>query len=81
MTICAPTPLQAAAITALELPPSYYTDRTRDYQQRRDVMMGYLEENGFRANWPEGAYYTMADFSQLQIPQVALDDVEFALWL
>lgn len=80
-TICAPTPLQAAAVTALSLPQSYYTDMTRDYHQRRDVMMGYLEENGFTANMPEGAYYTMADFSQLDIPQAQWDDVEFALWL
>jgi aspartate/methionine/tyrosine aminotransferase len=80
-TICAPTPLQAAAVTALSLPQSYYTDMTRDYHQRRDIMMGYLEENGFVANLPEGAYYTMADFSQLAIPQAEWDDVEFALWL
>ncbi len=80
-TICAPAPLQAAAVTALNLPQSYYTNMTRDYHQRRDVMMGYLEENGFVANLPEGAYYTMADFSQLPIPQAELDDVQFALWL
>lgn len=80
-TICAPTPLQAAAVTALSLPPSYYTEMTRDYHQRRDVMMGYLEETGFVANLPEGAYYTMADFSQLDIPQAQWDDVEFALWM
>ncbi|MBX3011840.1 MAG: pyridoxal phosphate-dependent aminotransferase [Caldilineaceae bacterium] len=80
-TICAPTPLQAAAVTALNLPASYYANMTRDYHQRRDVMMGYLEENGFIANLPEGAYYTMADFSQLDIPQAAWDDVEFALWM
>lgn len=80
-TICAPTPLQAAAVTALSLPPTYYTEMTRDYHQRRDVMMGYLEENGFVANLPEGAYYTMADFSQLDIPQAQWDDVEFALWM
>lgn len=80
-TICAPTPLQAAAVTALSLPQSYYTDMTRDYHQRRDIMMGYLEENGFMANMPEGAYYTMADFSHLDIPQAEWDDVQFALWL
>ncbi|MEZ4868779.1 MAG: pyridoxal phosphate-dependent aminotransferase [Caldilineaceae bacterium] len=80
-TICAPTPLQAAAVAALNLPASYYVEMRRDYHLRRDLMMGYLEEHGFSANMPEGAYYTMADFSQLEIPQAKLDDTAFALWL
>jgi aminotransferase len=80
-TICAPTPLQAAAVTALALPQSYYTEMTRDYHRRRDVMMSSLEEHGFVAIMPEGAYYTMADFSQLDIPQAEWNDMDFALWM
>ncbi len=80
-TICAPTPLQAAAVTALALPESYYTAMTRDYHRRRDVMMSSLEEHGFVAIMPEGAYYIMADFSQLDIPQAKWSDMDFALWM
>lgn len=80
-TICAPTPLQAAAVAAMELPESYYTAMTRDYHRRRDVMMSSLEEHGFVAIMPEGAYYTMADFSQLDIPQATWSDMDFALWM
>lgn len=80
-TICAPTPLQAAAVAAMELPQSYYTEMTRDYHRRRDLMMSSLEEHGFIAIMPEGAYYTMADFSQLDIPQAKWSDMEFALWM
>lgn len=81
LTICAPTPLQAAAVAALELPESYYEQMTQDYHARRDVMMGYLEEAGFIAALPEGAYYTMADFSQLDVPQAKGDATRFARWL
>ena len=78
LTICAPTPLQEAAAVALELPGDYYADLIRDYTARRERMMSILQESGFRAAPPEGAYYVMADFSPLR-PD--LDDVSFARWL
>ncbi|MDQ3249212.1 MAG: pyridoxal phosphate-dependent aminotransferase [Chloroflexota bacterium] len=81
LTICAPTPLQAAAVAALELPDGYYTQMTLDYHARRDAMMGYLEEAGFVATLPEGAYYTMADFSQIDAPQAQEDALTFARWM
>lgn len=81
MTICAATPLQAAAVTALELPQSYYTEMTAAYHQRRDHMMATLEEVGFSATTPEGAYYTMADYSQIDIPQAQWDSTRFAQWM
>jgi aminotransferase len=81
MTICAPTPLQAAAAVALDLPPGYFAEMASAYHLRRDAMLGYLEEAGFRATLPEGAYYTMADYTQLDIPQAAWDSTQFALWM
>ncbi len=62
-TICAPVPLQAACVTALELPDAYYQQLTQDYSARRDKIMGILEEARLTARPPEGAYYVMADFS------------------
>lgn len=81
MTICAPTPLQAAAAVAMELPDSYYEQVAREYAQRRDVMMGVLEEAGFIATPPEGAYYVLADYTQIDAPQAAWDCERFARWL
>jgi aminotransferase len=78
LTICAPTPLQEAASVALNLPDSYYVQQIQDYTARRDHMMDILEESGFRATPPEGAYYVMADFSAIR-PD--MDDVAFARWL
>lgn len=81
MTICAPTPLQAAAVTALELPATYYQELTESYQQRRDTLMEYLTEAGFDALMPQGAYYTIADYRGLSVPQASLNSLEFAMWM
>ena len=81
MTICAPTPLQAAAAVALDLPASYFDEMAASYHQRRDIMMSTLEELGFQATLPEGAYYTMADYTQMDIPQARWDSTRFAHWM
>lgn len=81
LTICAPTPLQAAGIAALNLPASYFTAMAAAYAERREVMMGYLAEAGFQALTPEGAYYTIADYRSLPVEQAAWSSMDFALWL
>lgn len=62
-TICAPAPLQHAAVAAFQLPDAYYAQLKRDYTLRRAKMMGILENAQFQATPPEGAYYVLADFS------------------
>lgn len=78
LTICAPTPLQEAAVTALTLPDDYYAKMVQAYHVRRDKMMAILEETGFRAAAPQGAYYVMADYTAIQ---PGMDEVTFANWL
>jgi aminotransferase len=80
-TICAATPLQAAAVAALNMPESFYEESTRAYHQRRALLMEILTEVGFQANTPQGAYYIMADYSQLPLPQASLTPTEFAYWM
>lgn len=81
LTVCAPTPLQVAAVAALGLPQSYYDEMTADYHARRRLIMEILSEMGFIAPMPEGAYYVLADYSQLEIPQAEWDSTHFAVWL
>jgi aspartate/methionine/tyrosine aminotransferase len=78
LTICAPTPLQEAAAFALTLPDDYYAKIAHDYHIRRDKMMAVLEEAGFNAVAPEGAYYVMAEYDAIR---PGMDDVTFAQWL
>lgn len=74
ISICAPTPLQAASIEALNLPDSYYEDLISKYTASRSRMMEILKDAGFKAKTPEGAYYVMADFGALSDD----DDVKFS---
>jgi len=77
-TICAPVPLQTAAVTALSLPRSFYADLIDGYTRRRNTIIPVLREAGFQLQQPEGAYYVLADFSAIR-PD--LGDFEFARWL
>lgn len=73
-TVCAPAPLQKAGVEALRSPQSYYQSLAKGYQKKRDLIVDALEEIGFEAPRPEGAYYVLADFSRLSKE----DDDKFA---
>jgi aminotransferase len=78
LTVGAPAPLQEAVALALEtLGPEYYTDLATAYRARRDQVYRGLMDAGFRCEPPGGAYYILADFSEVS----GMSDVEFAAWL
>jgi aminotransferase len=78
LTVGAPAPLQEAVATAMEqLGQDYYDSMAADYRQRRAVMYDALSAAGFRCAPPQGAYYIMADFSELS----ERDDDDYARWL
>jgi aminotransferase len=64
MCVCAPRPLQAGVAAAMrELPSAYYRSLRSDYERRRSLLAGALEDGGFRVHLPQGAYYLLADYS------------------
>lgn len=65
LTIAAPAPLQAAGVTALELPPEYYDDVAAKYRERRDLLCAALERIGFELRRPDGSYYVLCDTRRL----------------
>jgi aspartate/methionine/tyrosine aminotransferase len=65
LTVAAAAPLQEAGAVALAMPEEFYTRTAEEYRERRDLMMKILDETGFRAEPPQGAYYVMADCSHL----------------
>jgi len=77
LTVGAAAPLQEAAVTALELPLSYYENLTADYTRKRDRFLGYLDEAGLAYTKPQGAYYVMVDCSEFGVT----DDNEFCRWM
>jgi len=74
LTVGAAHPLQVAVAEALEFPPSFYIGLLGDYQERRDAFVAGLQECGFEAAAPDGAYYVMAGITSFG----AEDDVAFA---
>jgi aminotransferase len=74
LTVAAPAPLQEAGAVALAMPEAFYEQLALEYLERRDTVLRILEETGFAADRPRGAYYVMADVSHLGLG----DDVEVA---
>ena len=77
LTVGAPAPLQAAGAIGMAFGPEYYNDMALDYRERRDMMVTALNEAGFKFCAPEGAYYILADFTEMS----DLRGVDFAMWL
>jgi aminotransferase len=74
LTVCAPAPLQRAALAAYGMDDSYYSKLTKSYTKKRDYLLRSLEAMGLECLKPEGAYYILADFSAVW----GGDDVSFA---
>jgi aminotransferase len=77
LTVGAPAPLQAAAAVGMAFDEDYYNHLALDYRARREILVSALTDAGFAFSVPEGAYYILADFSELSDQ----DDVTFARWL
>lgn len=73
VTFCGAAPLQEAAAVALETASDYYVQLASDYQQKRDLLVGVLDEIGLSPITPQGTYFVMVDISQLPFE----DDVHF----
>jgi aminotransferase len=65
VTLCAPTPFQAAGCVALALPDSYYENLRREYAKRRAILLPALEKAGLAFIPPQGSYYVMVDAKNL----------------
>jgi len=75
LTVGAPHPLQEAAVVALRTDRGFYKTLAEEYRRRRDVLLGALENAGFRVFSPRGAYYIMTDVGHFGFR----DDVDLAL--
>ena len=76
-TVCAPTPLQIAAVTALGFDSDYYAELQALYTQKRARFIRGLDQVGIGHTTPEGTYFVLADIGEFGFA----DDGEFAHWL
>ncbi len=64
--VCAPRPMQRGVERALaELPGTFYSDLQDVYERKRNQFCDALEDAGFGIARPQGAYYVMADYSEV----------------
>ncbi len=66
--VCAPTPLQHAAVAGLGMPESYFAELSRSYAKKRDILCSALADAGLTPYLPRGAYYVLADIRRLNAP-------------
>jgi aminotransferase len=64
--VCAPTPLQWAAVDGLSMPESYYDELQKSYARKRRVLCDALGDAGLTPYEPQGAYYVLADIRSLR---------------
>jgi aminotransferase len=81
VTVGAPHPLQVAAVAALTLPDAYYVWLRQMYQAKRDLLLGLLDNAGFVAYPPRGAYYILTDVAHFLKHHRLEDDTAFAMFL
>ncbi|MEI7524216.1 MAG: aminotransferase class I/II-fold pyridoxal phosphate-dependent enzyme [Mariniphaga sp.] len=77
LTVGAASPLQEAAITALNFEDDYYIRLNQSYTEKKDFFLEGLNQLGLKYSIPQGAYYVMVDISEFGAP----NDVEFCEWL
>ena len=64
--VCAARPTQRGVQRALEeLPDAFYSDLQAEYEAKRDLFCAALKDAGFRFEIPQGAYYVLADYSDV----------------
>ncbi len=73
VTFATATPLQHAAVAAIDTGPEFYRALTADYRQKRDLLVGELARLGFDVTAPAGTYFVCAGFARFGYT----DDIAF----
>jgi aminotransferase len=64
--VCAPSPFQyGAAAGLMQLPDSFYSGLATEYQTKRNMLCAALADVGLTPSIPQGAYYVLADVTNL----------------
>lgn len=78
LTVGAPTPFQHAAVAALSFSNEYYDNLQAHYEEARQFLFSLLQKVGFQPCLPRGAYYIIAEMSELMKRLHAEDDFSFS---
>ncbi|GLJ42294.1 hypothetical protein SUGI_0875540 [Cryptomeria japonica] len=61
LTFATSTPMQWAAVAALQAPDSYYYELLKDYSAKKDILVEGLKDVGFNVYDSPGTYFVMVD--------------------
>ena len=77
-TVGAPTPFQHAAAAAMAFNDDYYVGLQEHYEKSGRFIYNVLRAAGFRCQFPQGAYYILADASEIMARLNSKDDTAFS---
>ncbi|CAN8234126.1 unnamed protein product [Cochlearia groenlandica] len=77
LTFATSTPMQSAAIAALEAPESYFIELKRDYKAKKEILVKGLIEVGFEVFPSSGTYFVVVDHTPFGLE----NDVAFCEYL
>jgi aspartate aminotransferase len=69
------TPTQWAALAALDTPAAYFADLLEQYRERRDLLVGGLNELGLTCEPPAGAFYAFPDVTRVHADSQKAGDI------
>jgi len=71
IVFCTNSPLQEAAAAGLEQVKQrgFFTDQTREYTERRDLLVSAFDKLGMKYTLPQGSYFVLLDISNLHFPE------------
>lgn len=83
LTVGAPSPLQAAAVTGLKFGQDYYDGLKALYTKKRAFFLDGLDKLGLKHTVPQGTYFVLVDIQEfLDMPQFSgWTDLEFCEWM
>ena len=73
-TVCAPTPMQYAAVNALRFGDEYYAELKKVYTAKKERFIKALDDLDIAHNEPQGTYFVLTDISKYGYKS----DLEFA---
>ena len=72
LVLCTSSIAQYAALAALTLPQDSVEEMRREYEKRRDIIVGGLNQLGFKVKSPRGSFYAYVNISGFGISSVEL---------
>jgi len=59
------TPIQWAAISAIEIGPEFFAEKRKHYRKRRDILVAGLNELGLSTKIPGGTFYAFPNVASI----------------